>query len=319
VVNGQKSSIILPTLVSFFPHYSPEDLVTAYAVLGGTPAYLRQFDDRLPLAANIEGRILTPQNYLYDEARFLLLQEVREPHAYFAILEAMARGNTRPNEIAQAAGLGGGAAAVPYVKTLIDLRLVERRVPATERHPHKSRKGHYRVSDPFFRFWFRFVYPHRSALEERRADQTLERHVLPHLDQFTAEIFEEVCRRHLWRLDLPFIPERVGAWWSPRGEIDVVAVSDEARAVLVGECKWSVNPVGGNVLEDLRRAARSVQQEGDWERVYFALFARSGFTPAPSRRRMWWPSWWRYASGNWPTSCVKPSWAWTTRNWPFMT
>jgi hypothetical protein len=59
-----------------------------------------------------------------------------------------------------------------------------------------------------------------------------------------------------------------------------MAVSDEARAVLVGECKWSVNPVGGNVLEDLRRAARSLQEERDWERVHFALFARSGFTPA---------------------------------------
>jgi AAA+ ATPase superfamily predicted ATPase len=206
------------TLDSFFPHYSPEELVTAYAVLGGTPAYLRQFDDDAPLAANIEGRILTPQTYLYDEARFLLLQEVREPHAYFAILEAMARGNTRPNEIAQAAGLGGGAAAMPYVKTLMDLRLVERRVPATERYPHKSRKGHYRIGDPFFRFWFRFVYPHRSALEEGRTHQTLERHVLPHLDQFTSEVFEEICRRHLWRLELPFVPERVGRGGVPRAK-----------------------------------------------------------------------------------------------------
>jgi hypothetical protein len=81
-------------------------------------------------------------------------------------------------------------------------------------------------------------------------------------------------------MELPFIPEWVGAWWSPRGEIDVLAVSDEMRAVLAGECKWSVNPVGSNVLEDLRRAASSLQQEGDWERGYFILFARSGFTPA---------------------------------------
>jgi len=50
--------------------------------------------------------------------------------------------------------------------------------------------------------------------------------------------------------------------------------------LLVGESKWNVNPVGGNVLEDLQRAVRFLQVEGDWERVYFALFARSGFTPA---------------------------------------
>ncbi len=130
-----------PEAALFFPRYSPDDLVSAYAVLGGTPAYLRQFDDQHSLVENIRDRVLTSQTYLYDEPRFLLLQEVREPRSYFAILEAMARGNTRPNEIAQAAGLGGGPAAMPYVKMLMDLRLVERRAPATQRHPHKSRKG----------------------------------------------------------------------------------------------------------------------------------------------------------------------------------
>jgi uncharacterized protein len=274
------SPLAFQFLAEFFPRYRPEDLITSYAILGGTPAYLRQFDDSLPVSANIEQSVLTSQTYLYDEARFLLLQEVREPRSYFAILEAMARGNTRPNEISQTAGLGGGASAMPYIKTLMDLHLVERRVPVTELHPHKSRKGQYRISDPFFRFWFRFVYPYRSALEEGRPGQVLERHILPNLDQFTSYTFEEVCRQHIWQRELPFAPERVGAWWSPRGEIDVVAVSDEASAVLVGECKWSVKPVGVNVLEDLQRAAQHLQHEGGWRRVYFALFSRSGFTPA---------------------------------------
>jgi len=269
-----------PEATLFFPRYSPDVLVTVWAVLGGTPAYLRQFDDRHSFLENIRDRILTPQTYLYDEPRFLLLQEVREPRSYFAILEAMARGNTRPNEIAQAAGLGGGAAAMPYIKMLMDLRLVERRVPATKRHPHKSRKGLYRLSDSFFRFWFRFVYPHRSALEEGRIAQVLEQHIAPRLDEFTAEVFEEICRRHIWRLELPFIPERVGAWWSARGEVDVVAISDEARAVLVGECKWSTRPVGMDIFDELRRKAQLLQREGFWDQVHYALFSRAGFTKA---------------------------------------
>lgn len=263
----------------FFPSYNPDDLVSTYAVLGGTPAYLRQFDDRRSLVENIRDQILTPQTYLYDEPRFLLLQEVREPRVYFAILEAMAWGNTRPNEIAQAAGLGGGATVMPYIKMLMDLRLVERRVPATERHPHKSRKGIYRISDPFFRFWFRFVYPQRSALEEGRADQILAQRVVSQLDKFIADAFEEICRQHIWRLDLPFIPERVGAWWSTRGEIDVIAISDQARAVLAGECKWSTKPIGIDILEDLQRKTQLLRQEGNWDHVYYALFSRAGFTP----------------------------------------
>lgn len=262
----------------FLSRYRPEELVTTWAVIGGTPAYLRQFDNHRSLRENIQDRILTPQTFLYDEPRFLLLQEVREPNTYFAILEAMARGHTRPNEIAQTAGLGGGAVAMPYIKMLMDLRLVERRVPVTQRHPHKSRKGIYRISEPFFRFWFRFVYPHRSALEEGRIVQVLDHHVMPHLDAFTAEAFEELCRRHCWRMTLPFLPERVGAWWSPKGEIDVVAISDEARSVLIGECKWSTKPIGINLLKELQRKAKLLQQEGAWDQVQYALFSRAGFT-----------------------------------------
>lgn len=269
-----------PKAALFSPRYGSDDLITTYAVLGGTPAYLRQFNDRYPLVDNIRDRILTSQTYLYDEPRFLLLQEVREPRSYFAVLEAMARGNTRPNEIGQAAGLGGGSAVMPYIKMLMELRLIERRVPATQRHPHKSRKGIYRISDPFFRFWFRFVYPHRSALEEGRTTQVLEQQVVPRLDEFTADTFEEICRRHVWRLELPFIPERVGAWWSPKGEIDVVAVSDESRTVLVGECKWSTKPVGLNILEELQGKLQLLQREGAWDRVYYALFSRAGFIEA---------------------------------------
>ena len=268
-----------PVLSQFFPGYSPEALVTTYAVLGGTPTYLRQFDNEHSLEDNILARILTPQVFLYDEPRFLLLQEVREPRSYFAILGAMARGNTRPNEIAQAAGLGGGAVAMPYISKLKSLRLVERRVPATERHPHKSRKGIHRISDPFFRFWFRFVYPHHSALEEGRGAQVLRRHIAPLLDEFTGYVFEELCRQHVWRLDIPFVPDRVGAWWSPSGEIDVVAINDESRDILLGECKWSKRPVGTNVFESLRRAGRQLLCEERWDRVHWALFSRIGFTP----------------------------------------
>ncbi|HFD40853.1 MAG TPA: ATP-binding protein [Anaerolineae bacterium] len=264
----------------FLPTYAPADRVRAYAILGGTPAYLTRFDPRRSLGDNILTAILSPQGYLYDEARFLLLQEVREPRSYFAVLEALAQGRTRPNEIAQKAGMGGGAAAMPTLKTLMDLRLVERHVPVTERHPHKSRKGLYRISDPYFRFWFRFVHPQRSALEEGRAQAVLEQQILPVLDHFTSLTFEEICRQHVWRMALPFVPQRVGAWWDRHTEIDVAAVGKAEDALLVGECKWSARPVGANILDDLKRKAARLLGQGTWSQVIYALFSRSGFTPA---------------------------------------
>jgi AAA+ ATPase superfamily predicted ATPase len=264
----------------FLPAYSPADRVRAYATLGGAPAYLAQFDDQHSLADNILATILSPQGYLYDEARFLLLQEVRDPRSYFAVLEALAQGRTRPNEIAQKAGMGGGAAAMPALKTLIGLRLVERHLPVTERHPHKSRKGLYRISDPYFRFWFRFVHPQRSALEEGRAQATLDQYILPQLDLFTSLTFEEICREHVWRMELPFTPQRVGAWWDRHAEIDVLAISEAAQSLLIGECKWSAKPVGLNIWADLKRKEARLLTRGGWPHITYALFSRSGFTPA---------------------------------------
>ena len=66
--------------------------------------------------------------------------------------------------------------------------------------------------------------------------------------------------------------------------MDVVAVSDADGALLLGECKWSVNPVGTDVLDDLQRKTSLVDPEGRWPAVSYALFAKAGFTSALAAR-----------------------------------
>ncbi|OPY60935.1 MAG: hypothetical protein A4E57_04324 [Syntrophorhabdaceae bacterium PtaU1.Bin034] len=51
---------------------------------------------------------------------------------------------------------------------------MEREVPVTEEKPLKSKKGLYRITDEFFRFWFRFVFPHRAQLEMGEAQAVWE-------------------------------------------------------------------------------------------------------------------------------------------------
>jgi AAA+ ATPase superfamily predicted ATPase len=264
----------------FFSKYDLADQVRAYAVFGGTPAYLRALSPSQPLLANLDRQVLTRGTFFYDEVRFLLKQELREPRNYFAILEAIASGRTRLNEIKQATGLGGVSA---YLDTLQGLRLVERVVPVTERQPHKSRRGLYRLCDHFFRFWFRFVHPNRTLLERGGAQIALEAFVVPQLDSFTGPIFEEICQAFLWRAGLagglPFTPLRIGGWWRANEEIDAVVVGEDA-ALLV-ECKWSGRAIGVDILRNLERKASLVDRELDAHvpRIYFGLCARAGFTP----------------------------------------
>jgi hypothetical protein len=259
----------------FLSGYSLPDQVRAYAMLGGVPAYLRQFDDRRPLLTNIEEEILSQGAFLYDEPRFVLQTELREPRIYFAILEAVATGRVRQHDIRRAVGIEGASLGY-YLSTLRDLGLLERVVPVTAENPARSRQGRYRLLDPFFRFWFRFVYRERVHLE-RGNTAVVRQMVEAQLDSLTALAFEEICRARVWDLAtegrIPFQPQRVGMWWDAQTQIDVAAVSDEY--ILLGECRWRSRPMGPRVLADLRHKAARVRGN---RRQVLALFSRAGFT-----------------------------------------
>jgi uncharacterized protein len=79
-----------------------------HAVVGGTPAYRREFvrsdapsglDD---FDAWVRRTVLNPQTPLFREARYLLAEEtdIREPAIYHSVLAAIASGNTTNGGIA---------------------------------------------------------------------------------------------------------------------------------------------------------------------------------------------------------------------------
>ena len=261
----------------FFPSYSPEDRLRTYAVYGGTPAYLQTIQPEQSLEANILEGILERGSILYDEVRFVLQQELREPRNYFAVLQAIASGNTRQNEIKQATGLDN---ITPYLDTLQQLHLVERIVPVTETQPHKSRRGLYRLKDNFLRFWFRFVLPNRSQLERGSKEMVFESAIRPEMDHFAAPIFEQACQQYFWRASLeeklPFTPKQIGGWWQANQEVDIVVLG-ETQLMLV-ECKWSNRPIGLDILENLEAKTKAIQKEASKKQVLYGLCSRSGFT-----------------------------------------
>lgn len=272
----------LPALPHFFPGYAPEERFQVWGILGGMPYYLSIFSDQVDLETNIRQHILDTQGTLFNEPRLLLMEELREPRNYFSILRAIAQGHTRLNAIAQASGVGPVTVASRYLDILQQMRLVTRQVPVTERQPEKSRKGIYKIEDHFLRFWFRYVHPNLNSLDLGLAQAVLEQRIRPNLDHLMAVAFEEASRDYIVRLArdgrLPFLPERVGGWWDRDAEIDVMAIGERDRVALVGECKWSQNLVGTNILHDLKHKVGQLSQVADEQKVIYYLFARSGFT-----------------------------------------
>ncbi len=262
----------------FFPGLGPAAAMDFFSLLGGLPAYLKQFDPAAGLWENVRERMLKPEAYLFSEPEFILREELREPRNYFAILRAVAQGKTRPGEIINETGFEKSLVG-KYLSVLAELRIVRREVPVTETSYEKSKKGIYVMDDDFFRFWFGFVHPNRSFLEERELDYLVERKMKPRLEGHVSRTFEEVCRSYVKKGFLDGLRyNRVGRWWTKEAEVDVVGLDDDGNAILLGEAKWSVNEVGVDVLDRLQRKAALVQWGRPGRKETFALFSRSGFT-----------------------------------------
>jgi AAA+ ATPase superfamily predicted ATPase len=257
--------------------YDIEDAIRSFAVTGGTPMYLTRFDYDKSLAVNVRTQVLSPTAVLYTEPEFLLRTELRNPARYMSILEAIATGHTTPNEIAGATGVDSGPLS-KYLQTLRRLRLVDRDVPVTA-SPKQSKRSRYRVADEFLRFWFRFVEPNRSSIEEAPGvvyDGTIE----PALPDHVAPTFEDVCQEVVWeaiRRDELGPYAEVGRWWYGEDEIDIVGLGPDEDRILFAECKWTSDPVGRSLASQLREKAERVRWGPDTRDEAFALFSKSGF------------------------------------------
>ena len=269
-------------LAEFFPHYAAAERVATYAVLGGVPAYLEQFDPEHNLNDNIRRHLFRRTGMFRSEPELLINDLVRETRNYEATLRAVASGARTPAEMAEITGLVSPNLA-PYLKRLVDLGLVERRVPATlSRDQRRSTtRSRYYLRDPYLRFYFRFIEPNLELIELELVDVLWQRLAGQFRALLGGTAFEDLCRE--WTLAqarrgrLPFVPEIVGSHWAPDAQVDVVALNWRERAILLGECKWGVGQLGRAVVRELVEKSYKVVPGEDWQ-VHYVFFARAGLT-----------------------------------------
>ena len=261
-----------------FKNFSDEDKALAYGIVGGTPQYLLQIDDRLSIEDNIKNTYLNPISFLYEEPTNLLKQEVREPAIYTAIITAIAVGASRMSDISNKVGEDSNICA-NYLKSLINLGIVKKETPYGEK---TSRKSIYSIEDNMFRFWYRFV-PNNNSVIMRGAADIVYRRIEPQLSEYMGAVFEEICKQYLWKLLLdgnsPVEFSELGRWWGndpiekKQTEIDIMGEQDKKTA-LFGECKWTNEKVDLGVLETLIKRSKLFS----YINVHLFLFSRSGFT-----------------------------------------
>ncbi len=262
----------------YFNELSNEDKALAYGIVGGTPQYLLQLNDKLSMEDNIKNTYLNPTSSIYEEPQNLLKQEVREPAIYNAIIAAIAAGYTKMSEISTKVGEDTSVCAT-YIKSLVSLGIVNRETPFGE---DSARKTIYSIEDNMFRFWYRFV-PENTSIISRGATELAYSRIQPHLSDYMGSIFEEICKQYLWTLLLTgkcaINFTDLGRWWgtNPKTrqqvEIDIMGTADKNTA-LFAECKWTNEKVDLGVLEDLEGKSMLFH----FPNKHFYLFAKNGFT-----------------------------------------
>ena len=262
----------------YLQNLSDEDKALIYGIVGGTPQYLLQMNDKLSVEENIKNRYLNPISFLYEEPINLLKQEVREPAIYTAIITAIATGYSRMSEISTKVGEDSNVCS-NYIKNLINLGIVQKETPYGEK---ASKKSIYSMEDNMFYFWYRFVLDNTSIIARGASDLVYKR-IEPQLSNYMGRVFEEICKQYLWKQLLagntPIEFNSLGRWWGndpiqrSQAEIDIMGEQD-ADSAIFAECKWRNEMVDTDILETLIRRSRLFQ----YRKVHYYLFSKSGFT-----------------------------------------
>lgn len=265
----------------FFRDKSRKELIEMYAVTGGVPKYIELFSSGKDIYESIQNCVLNRSGYLYDEPYFLLQQEVSEIGSYFSLMKAIAAGNSKLSAISKVLEIKA-TSLTKYLKTLIDLDILEREVPVTEDNPEKSKRGLYKIKDNYIRFWFAFVYPNMSFIESGNSRIVMDKIRKGLTTHHTAFVYEDVCRERMWNLNAegvwPFYFAKIGRWWDGQNEIDIAAIDPEENNIILGECKFWQEPVGVAVLENLEQKSEQVDWRRNHRQVWYVIFSASGFT-----------------------------------------
>ncbi len=266
-------------VTAFVPAYDALDTLRTYGIVGGLPGHLSLMDPAVDLVDNVSALLLDTGGRLADEAEHMLDAFLDDAAVHYSILEAVATGDQTWKGITNRVGRNGGSALRP-LEWLVDMQLLARVVPITERDPRKAKRVLYRISDPYIGFWHRFIAPliTSGALGLVPPSRLWSHSIAPHLDDYMGPVFEDVCRQAVrsGHITLPFEPVRVGEWWNAASteQIDLAALGDSGE-LFVAECKWGT--VTLTDLEQLERRAQLLATDlGGVRRTHLAVFSGSG-------------------------------------------
>lgn len=242
-------------LIDYNSAYTNEDLLSFYIFTGGVAKYVELFVDSGALTKEKQLDLIFSEDSLFlDEGKNLLIEEFgKEYTTYFSILSLIASSKTSRSAIESILerNIGG------YLDRLKNEYTVIRKIkPIFAKEGSRTQK--YEISDNFFNFWFRFIYKNKSAVEIGNYSYVrsiVERDYSVFAGKFLEKYFIE-------QLKLLCDYSHIGTYWerSNESEIDIVAINELDKKVLIAEVKLNPKKIDLNLLQN-----KSLRLVGDFK------------------------------------------------------
>ncbi|MDE6055593.1 MAG: ATP-binding protein [Lachnospiraceae bacterium] len=267
----------------FVPAYSETDKAVCYGITGGIAKYLSLMDDSLSLDENIVNQFFTKSGYMYEETNNLLMQEFRNISTYNDIIEAVASGANKINEIADKTHIEPTTVSHALANLVVTGIVVKEYAITDEAN---KKKVQYKFKDNMFRFWYRFVPDAVGAIELGKGDVYYQNIVKNRISEYMGEVFEDMARYYTLKLglcgELNCFVTSVGKWWgtNPRKhettDIDIVGLDKQSKKAVLGECKYKNEPIDKKVYDALLEKNGLIS--GTYTVVQYLLFSKKGFS-----------------------------------------
>ena len=258
-------SVIKQIFRDHCPNYKNEDLLCLYMITGGVAKYVELLMDAgCYTKERMLNYVCRQDSYFLSEGRDLMNQEFGDESAtYFSILQLMANGKNTRSDIDGAMLKDMGV----YLQNLEKNFLLVTRLKPLLAKPN-SKVTTYEISDPFLRFWFRFVWPYQS-LVERSQLSLLRQNMGQHYEQFTGRTLEQYFQAQTMETGQYTL---VGNWWDRKGEneIDLIALNEFNHTGVAAEIKRNPRKISLTTLQE-KVNALPPQFFGDYKLTLRAL------------------------------------------------
>lgn len=244
--------------------YNPENLFYFFVLTGNLPKYIDIFTRAQ--VKNIEDMLdlIFQSNSLFiNEGKNLLIAEFgRDYLTYFSILELISLGKTARSEIESLLekDIGGYLARLET-----DYNLITRHRPIQAKTSSKNQK--FKIVDNFLNFWFRFIYRYQTAIEIENFSyikNIIKRDYATYcgslLERFFQRLFAETGQFN-----------QIGAYWEKdnQNEIDIVAINDFEKRIVIGETKLNKSKIRLKELE--KRSESLLQHYPNYKKTFLVL------------------------------------------------